>query len=259
MLEVATVSCTLGGHRILRDVSVQCQPGLLTAIIGPNGSGKTTLLKIMSGELEPSTGEVFYGCIPVRRSTAADFARSRAVLSQLSELSFPMLVEEVVMMGRYPHFHVRPGRADQEACDAAFYVMEITHLRGRNYLTLSGGERQMVHFARVYAQILNATTSEQKILLLDEPTTFLDVRHQHQFMKVVKKIAADGAIVVAVLHDIALAAQYADRIVALKSGVKIADDATTRVVTAALFSNLYGVSVQILHHPTSGFPLIIFD
>lgn len=258
MLEARNVSCMLGSRRIIEDVSAEFRPGKLTIIIGPNGSGKTTLMRVLSGELAPIAGRILYDGHEVTRKELGTLAKKRAVLSLQSILSFPLTVDEVIRMGRYPHFRLRPSAHDEAVCRAAIGKLHIEHLQGRNYLALSGGEQHMVHFARVLAQIWDQQDGQHRFLLLDEPTAFLDINHQHQFLKTVKEMARDGAVVIAVLHDINLAAQYADCIIAMHNGRKVAEGTPEVVSTPDLFDRLYGMRGKVVRQEGVDFPIVLF-
>jgi iron complex transport system ATP-binding protein len=257
MLEVRDISYHIGNARILRGISAQFQAGVFSVIVGPNGSGKSTLLKIMSGEHTPSTGNVQYDNKPIDSISNRDRAKSRAVLSQHTELSFPLTVTEIVMMGRYPHFLVKPSKEDYEICEAALERMSVLELGARNYLTLSGGEQQIVQFARILAQIWDVRDGETKYLLLDEPTTFLDLKHQHQFLHIALELASEGAVVVAVIHDINLAAQYADFILAIESGTVLASGAAHEVIQPKIIDALYHIDSTVLRLEGMQFPIVV--
>ncbi len=257
MLEVHDITYHIGNAKILRGISAQFHAGVLSVIVGPNGSGKSTLLKIMSGENNPSTGNVHYASKPIESMSHRDRARSRAVLSQRTELTFPLTVSEIVMMGRYPHFLVKPSHEDYEICEAALERMGAIELGARNYLTLSGGEQQIVQFARILAQIWGNKNEEAKYLLLDEPTTFLDLKHQHQFLHIALELASEGAVVVAVIHDINLAAQYAGFILAIESGTVLASGTPHDVVQVETINALYHINSTVLRHEGMQFPIVI--
>lgn len=182
MLEVKNISYAIGDKILLDDVSVSFDAGKLNLIIGPNGAGKSTLIKIICGQLKALHGSVFYNDRNIDALSMAGLARIRSVLSQNIELAFPMQVSEVVMMGRYPHFSGRPSAKDNLACDEAMNFFDVNTLADRNYMTLSGGEKQRVHFARVLSQIWYPVEDQFRYLILDEPLTFLDVRYQFDFM-----------------------------------------------------------------------------
>jgi iron complex transport system ATP-binding protein len=254
MLELRNIGYEIGGAVILDDVSASFATGRLSMIIGPNGSGKSTLLRIAAGELRPRNGDVLYDGAPIpgRRELAA----VRAVLSQRVTVPFPLAVEDVVMMGRYPHFGAVPSARDVEIRDLAMKKADVDTFRGRNYLTLSGGEQQMVQLARALAQIWEGPAP--RTLLLDEPTTYLDINHQHHLLATLRSILDEGMTVVAVMHDVNLASQYADAIIALRRGVKVADGTPEEVITAELFASLYDMRGTIIRSSDLDFPLIVF-
>jgi iron complex transport system ATP-binding protein len=257
MLEVRDVTYDIGNAKILRGISAQFEPGVLSVIVGPNGSGKSTLLRVMSGEYIPSAGNILYDKKPLGEIGHRDRAQIRAVLSQRTELTFPLTVTEIVMMGRYPHFLVKPSNKDYEICEGALERMGVLELGARNYLTLSGGEQQIVQFARILAQIWGNRQGETKYLLLDEPTTFLDLKHQHQFLHIALELASEGTVVVAVIHDINLAAQYADFILAIESGKVLASGTPHQVIRPEIIDALYHIDSTILHPEGFQFPIVL--
>ena len=191
MVDVEGVSYTVKGARILRDVSVRFRPNRMNVLLGPNGAGKSTLLKIAAGLLTPTAGDVRYavrdGARSVHRIPSDALARSRAVLSQHVELAFPLVVEDVVLMGRYPHFGRAPTTHDRDIVVRALDLVGMLDFRARAYPTLSGGEQQKVQLARVLAQIWNVDGSangEPKVLFLDEPTSNLDVHYQLHLLEI---------------------------------------------------------------------------
>ncbi len=252
MLEVKNIQYSIGQHRILKGVSAAFEPGKVNMIIGPNGSGKSTLLKIVSNEINNYTGEVHYDKRVLGKKDKEVIARVRAVLSQESELSFPLTVEEVVMMGRYPHFSLKPSAKDNEICQHALEKMNIAELSERNYLTLSGGEKQRVHFARVLAQIWDRPKDGYRYLLLDEPIASLDLNYQHEFLHTAQTMAAEGTVVVAVIHDLNLVLQYASHVIMLMKGELLASGTPSEVITSANLFNLYGLNCHISRDEQSG-------
>jgi iron complex transport system ATP-binding protein len=257
MLEVHDITYHIGDAKILLGISARFEPGVLSVIVGPNGSGKSTLLRVMSGEYLPSSGDVMYDSKPLAAIHPHDRARIRAVLSQRTELTFPLTVAEIVMMGRYPHFFVKPSHEDYEICEAALERMGVLELGARNYLTLSGGEQQIVQFARILAQIWGDKNTGTKYLLLDEPTTFLDLKHQHQFLHIALELASEGAVVVAVIHDINLAAQYAGFILAIKSGKVLASGTAREIIQPEIIRALYQTNASILNTAEFSFPIVV--
>jgi iron complex transport system ATP-binding protein len=237
MLFAKNISFNVGATPLLQDISVQFQPRKINLIIGPNGAGKSTLVKILSGQLKPATGEVLYGGKNIAGIPVAEQARFRAVLSQNMELAFPLTVREVVMMGRYPHFDSSPRQTDKDICEEAMRFFDITGFVDRNYMTLSGGEKQRVHFARVVAQIWAQVEGQPRFLLLDEPLTFLDVYYQFGFMNKLCELAKQQNLVIAgVVHDLNLVGKYADYLVLLNEGKILAEGSKQSVLTE---NNLY--------------------
>jgi iron complex transport system ATP-binding protein len=254
MLEARNITFRVGNKTLISDVSVSFAPGRLHLLIGPNGAGKSTLIKVLARLLRPNIGKVEYAGEDVEHASEADLARRRAVLSQAIEVAFPLTVREVVMMGRYPHFGGRPGPVDEKITDQLMELFDVTEFRERNYQTLSGGERQRVNFARVLAQLWRADSdlpsasdaapavNSYRYLFLDEPLTFLDIRHQIAFLKMVQDFAsAPDMVTVGVVHDLNLAARFADYIVLLNDGRVVAAGAPDEVLTAERIQEVFGV------------------
>lgn len=244
MLKLNHLSYHVGAAQILKDVTLELQAGLFHVIAGPNGSGKSTLLKIMSGEYKASAGTVTYNNEPLGSVSKLKLAQQRAVMSQHTELQFPLSVEEVVLMGRYPYFQFRPSANDLQVCHYVMKEMEIESYAQRNYLTLSGGEQQRVQFARVLAQLGNETDKSGKILFLDEAVSSLDIKYQHQLLQKVKSLVLGGVTVVCILHDLNLAVQYADRLFFLKNGSLYASVSGHDELTTTVLQAVYDVPFQ---------------
>ena len=242
-----------GTHMLLNGVNFELSTGEILAIIGPNGAGKSTLIKALSGDLDYQGQISVDGLsdVPVER------ARQLAVLPQLSLLNFPYRVSEVVNLARIPH---RSGwLRDQEIVDQALSLMDIGFLKNRLYTELSGGEKQRVQLARALAQIWDKNDAAQgtRILLLDEPTTALDLGHQRDLMLAIQKFAKQGVAVIMVLHDINLAAQYADSMLALVCSEQIAHGAVKDVVTKDIINRLFSIQTEIVKHPVNDNPVVI--
>jgi iron complex transport system ATP-binding protein len=258
MLEAGDITFRVGARALLSGVSVKFKPGGLHLVIGPNGAGKSTLIKVLARLLRPHAGEVLYEGADVGRASEADLAKRRAVLSQAVEVAFPLSVREVVMMGRHPHFGSSPGPSDEKIVDELMEFFDVTEFAERNYQTLSGGERQRVNFARVLAQLWRAGAS-CRYLFLDEPLTFLDIRHQIEFMKKVRAFAdAPDVVTVGVVHDLNLAARFADQIVLLDRGRVVANGTPAEVLTAEHIRDVFGVEPTFVPVEQSGVHLI-FD
>jgi iron complex transport system ATP-binding protein len=252
MLGVHDVTYRVGNKALISEVSISFPPGQLHLIIGPNGAGKSTLIKVLARLLRPQSGEVKYDGADAQHASESRLAKHRAVLSQAVELAFPLTVREVVMMGRYPHFGVRPGPIDENIVNELMQFLDVEEFRDRDYQTLSGGERQRVNFARVLAQLWRADShtsplpgspaSVCRYLFLDEPLTFLDIRHQIDFMKKVRSFAtAADVVTVGVVHDLNLAARFADQIVILNHGRVVAAGPPEQVLTTEHIRNVFGV------------------
>ena len=253
MLEATDIHYTIGDTRILQDVAISVDAGEMVALCGPNGAGKSTLLRILSGEVTASSGEVRFRDTPIEQWPTATLAQSRAKLSQESQLTFSFRVSEVVEMGRFPHN--TPGENAQIIADCMAQV-DITDLANRYYTSLSGGEKQRVHLARVLAQLTSEAT-EPKLLLLDEPTSALDMLHQEVALQTAHTLCREQQFgVIVVLHDLNLAASWADRILLMKEGGVVHKGSPHEVLTHAILREVYGIDVLVLEHPKTGRPII---
>ncbi len=253
MLEVSGIACGYDGGDVLTDVSLRLAPGDFVALAGPNGSGKSTLIRAMSRVLRPRRGRAtFEGAdlyeLPARRS-----AQAIAVLPQESTLEFEFTCEEIVLMGRAPHL----GRFETEGARDLAVVREAMErtstweLRHRPVLELSGGERQRVLLARAFAQ-------EPRVLLLDEPTSHLDLAFQVQILRLVRALRDEKkTAVLASLHDLNLASAYADRLVLLSGGRVAATGAPKDVLTEAVLRPVFGEGLSVRAHPDTGAPLVL--
>lgn len=250
-LTVAQLSYTLAGKSLLQDISFELERGELTVLLGPNGAGKSTLLKCLAGE-QLATGEIHY--FGQKEWSANKLAQHMALLPQQSTLSFPFTAQEVIELGSTPLALSR-----KECRQQAQYYSELTHtqhLRSRLYPTLSGGEKQRIHMARVLLQLHQA--EQQAILLLDEPTSALDPEHQHQTLRLAHRLAHEqNYCVVVVLHDLNLAAQYGDRLLTLHQGRIFQQGTPWQVLTPKTIEALYGYHTQIIAHPTMGHPVVL--
>jgi iron complex transport system ATP-binding protein len=261
MLTATSVTFRVGNKPLVSDISASFGAGKLHLIIGPNGAGKSTLVKILARLLRPQAGAVAYDGIDVSTASEAELAKRRAVLSQAVEVAFPLTVREVVMMGRYPHFGGRPGSADEKIVDDVMDHFDVTEFSERNYQTLSGGERQRVNFARVLAQLWSDAAAETttRYLFLDEPLTFLDIRHQIDFLKKIRKFTtAPDVVTVGVVHDLNLAARFADQIVLLNDGRVVASGTPAEVLTTERIQAVFEVKPTFIPSEYSGVHLV-FD
>ena len=240
MVELRGIRYRVGDVAILDDVSVRFQPGRLNVILGPNGAGKSTLLRIAAGLLRPNAGEVLYDDVRVESFGDERLARRRAMLSQHIELAFPLSAEDVVLMGRYPHYGRVPRAIDREIVRHTLALVEMTAKAGQAYDTLSGGERQKVQLARVLAQIwrdadVPDAADVGRVLFLDEPTSNLDVHYQLWLLDLARDLLAHDCTVVAILHDLNVALEYGQHFLLLNAGrvaveAERADDITPEIV-----------------------------
>lgn len=233
------VSLVRDGRTLLEDVTLGVDGGDVVAVLGPNGAGKSSLVRALSGEW-PVSGDVLMDGASLRSMAPLARARRMAVLPQQSFLDFPFPVREVVEMSRFPH--ETTALTDSQIVKDVVAALEIDDLAGRTYTTLSGGERQRVHLARVFAQLWEARSTG--VFLLDEPTAPLDLAHQLLIMEQVRALAAAGAAVLVVMHDINLASRFCDRIVLIGGGRKLADDDPVAVLDSDALRVAYGVEIE---------------
>jgi iron complex transport system ATP-binding protein len=250
-LRLERVSVTLGGASILTDVSADVAEGEWVGLIGPNGAGKSTTLRAAAG-LVPYTGRVEVFGDDASSLGRREIARRIALVPQIPQLPQDATVHEYALLGRTPHlgYLSSEGRADHDAVERALIRLDLLSFARRRLGSLSGGERQRVTLARALVQ-------DASILLLDEPTTALDVGRQQQVMEIVDQLRADGSLtVLSAMHDLTLAGQYADRLLLLSGGRIVARGAAEDVLTRALISEHYGAAVQIVGDPRSGIAVI---
>ncbi len=257
MLAAYDLSVRVGNAALLSHVSAAVVPGQVLAVVGPNGAGKSTLLRALAGDRTPTEGEVMLDGRALTQWRAADMARIRAVVLQHSGLDFAFTALEVVLLGRTPHAGRVSRARDLAIATAALTAADAATLRSRTYPTLSGGERQRVQFARALAQIWDAPGGAARYLLLDEPTAALDLAHQHRTLQRARDWARRGAGVFVVLHDLNLAAAYADRILMLSRGRAVALGTPADVLRPDLIEQVFGVAVALAEHPDAAGPLII--
>lgn len=246
----AGVSVELGGKRVLSDVTLPVIAGEVLALVGPNGAGKSTLLAAMAGDIELKSGQIELSSQPLQHWRAEELALRRAVLLQQVQLSFPFNVLEVVQMGRAPWSNTAASTHDDELVSAAMAATDVTHFAGRRFSYLSGGEKARVALSRVLAQ-------DTGVLMLDEPTAALDLRHQELVLQVARTRAAAGRAVVVVLHDLNLAAGYADKVAVLEQGQLAALGTPEEVLTEELLSRVYQYGIDVMAHPVTGRTVVL--
>ena len=250
VLSAKDLSVTIAGNTILDKVSLEVRSGEIVALVGPNGAGKSTLLAAITGDRDCDSGTVEIGNAPASEWTQLELAMRRSVLLQRIEMSFPFAVAEVIRMGREPWRNTDLEDEDDEAMAWAVEATDVGHLLDRSFTTLSGGEQARAALARTLSQ-------RTALLMLDEPTAALDIAHQEQVLRVARERARLGDAVVVVLHDLALAASYSDRVVILSEGRVVASGWPIDVMTDELLSSVYGCRIETMAHPRTG-ALLIF-
>jgi iron complex transport system ATP-binding protein len=249
LIELRGVGVERGKRTILSDVSLEVNPGEVLALVGPNGAGKSTLLATLAGEIVPARGEAMIVGRPSPSYRPKELARLRSVLLQSNDVSFPFRVRQVVQMGRNPWAGTEHEELDDHVVGQAMADVGVTDLAQRRFNELSGGERARVSLARVLAQ-------QTDLLLLDEPTAALDLHHQDRVMQLVCSRATDSRGVVVVLHDLSLAAAYADRVALITRGEIHAIGTPRDVLTAEKLSEIYGVALRVMDSP-DGHPMVV--
>ncbi|MFH9738044.1 heme ABC transporter ATP-binding protein [Streptomyces roseolus] len=248
--EADGVRVVRGRRAVLDGARIAVRAGEVLALVGPNGAGKSTLLSVLAGDLAPEVGTVRIGGRAAGDWSAPELALRRAVLPQSAALSFPFPVAEVVRMGRAPWAGTGREAEDGAAVAEAMAATEVTGFAARPFSALSGGERARVALARVLAQ-------RTGLLLLDEPTAALDLRHQELVLRVCRERAAAGDAVVVVLHDLGLAAAHADRVGVVHGGVVAADGPPAEVFGEELLGRVYRQPVEVFPHPRTGVPQVV--
>lgn len=239
-----------GGRDILGGVDLSVRAGEVLALIGPNGAGKSTLLGALSGDVEIDGGEIQFAGRALADWPLAEQARRRGVLLQDNQVLFPFTVHQVVEMGRAPWRRTPLEDEDNEAIAWAIDLADIAHLGNRRVPSLSGGERARSAFARVVA-------GRTGVLLLDEPTAALDLKHQESVLSLARDRADAGDAVIVVLHDLNLAAAHSDRIALLRRGTIAAEGTPEEVLTAETVSEVYDHPVEVIRHPRTGAAIVV--
>lgn len=246
-LLVKNLTLGYGPKTIISQMDLSITPGRFTVLAGPNGSGKSTLLRALSGTMRPSEGEVLLDGIPVAAMPARDLARRIGILPQAPQAPEGMVVADLVRMGRFPHRSLmsRWSAKDEEAFTDALRMTGTEDLRYQPLDQLSGGQRQRAWVAMVLAQ-------QSRIVLLDEPTTFLDLAHQIEVLHLIEDLVRAGRTVVAVLHDLNQAARHADHLIMLNNGRVAALGTPAEVLTSENVGEVFGVQVSVLTDPETG-------
>lgn len=247
---IRDVGLRLGPAAILEGVTLDVAYGRVLALVGPNGAGKSSLLALLSRDAAPTAGSIDLDGRPLPEWSVRELSRTRAVLMQSHRVAFSFTAAQVVEMGRAPWIGTERADADAERIADALERTDVAHLATRSFPSLSGGEQARVSLARVLAQ-------DTPVVLLDEPTAALDIRHQEDVLRIARDLAARGRAVVVVLHDLSLAAAYADDVAMIEGGRIVAWGGPHDVFTAARIEAVYRTPVRVIDDPDTGRPIVL--
>ena len=250
VMEASDVTVRIGDAILLDRVGFAVEAGRFSAILGPNGAGKSTLMKVLAGSLQPTAGRVWLWGKTLREWPRRETSQLRAVLSQRTDLTFPFTVRDVVLLGRSPYAGHSRRDTDLAVVNSTMKMCGISHLSRRVYPTLSGDEQQRVQLARVLAQLhRNGTNFEDcsgQVLLLDEPTSSLDIAHQHAILTLARALAGRGMAVVAVLHDLNQAVVFADSVHLMKDARFVEAGPPAEIIRPDSVKTVFDIDVRMV-------------
>ena len=253
MIDIKNFSYSYDSNNIINDINLHIRDGSFNCILGPNGSGKTTLIKNIVRLLEPEKESIYISKKDIIDYSRKELSQNLALVPQTSFIEYEFTVEDIVMMGRMPYqkrFSSETAE-DVKIVESAMIDTDVFYFKDRSINNLSGGERQRVIIARALAQ-------KPKILILDEPISYLDIHHQVEIMKLIKKLSVENNItVIMILHDINFAIEYAENILFLKDGKIYASGTSDEVITSEIIKSVYGVNACIIKNPISGYKYVI--
>jgi iron complex transport system ATP-binding protein len=263
-LKATDLDVRIGTATLLDGVSLEVADGELVALSGPNGAGKTTLMRSLAGDVKPARGSVSLDDQDLEDWSGADLARRRSVMSTDTSVAFGYNAREVALLGRLPIHAGDPSEADDAIVDDLLAAVDCSHLAGRVFSTLSTGERQRIQLARAIAQLASSAGTaddapDTRYMLLDEPTSSLDPAHQHRAMRLLREQVEAGTGVLAVLHDLNLAAAYADRIALMKDTRIVATGTPSEVLRSELLREVFDVPMLVIPHPHLAHPLVVAE
>ncbi|RBP79417.1 heme ABC transporter ATP-binding protein [Marinomonas rhizomae] len=259
-IEIQALSISVDKKTLLDDIDLTIKPNELSLLIGPNGAGKSTLLKACSGDMPPSKGDVFINQKSIASFSPLELAKTRAVMTQSYQMGFNFTVIEVVSMGCFNYEEDISQVQKLDILQDVMHFMEIEHLAERSFMTLSGGEQQRTQLARVLAQLwLPYEQDEARYLFLDEPTSSLDVFHQYHVLSLAKALTKRNIGVLAVIHDLSLAASFADQLVLLNNGKMVTKGRPENVLQRSHLEKVYGIKAEYYHHSVAVKPSVLLD
>ncbi len=257
MIRIENISLSIGQREILKNVSADLHAKSVNIIIGPNGAGKSCLLDSIGGINRNYSGEILWNNVPVNEIKQNKRSTIQAYLTQNIQIQFPIRVRDIISTGRFPFYDYKPNSIDEEIILEAVEMFEINHLLERNYLTLSGGEKQRVQFARIFSQAYNTEASEEKLLILDEPISHLDIHFQFEFLNKLKAFTIKHNLIsILVIHELSLAFEFATQLIVLDEGRTILTGKPKDVVRDKLFDSTFKISSTLLEMEGHDFLLI---
>ena len=250
MISIQDIQYSIRQKNLLKDISLEIGKAEILAIIGPNGAGKSTLLKTISGEISPDSGSVCMNDEDITNIALQQQAQLRAVVKQSNHVLFPFSVYDIVSFGRYPINKGIPDAHDEIIIRSTMEKLDLEKISNQVYSTLSGGEMQRVQLARAIVQIDHGDDLENKLLLLDEPLSNMDIKHQHHCLSLLNELSAKGCTIVIVLHDLNLATVYCSQIALLNAGELRYHGAASNFNDIELINRIYGIDMEIIKHPS---------
>lgn len=259
-IELQNVSVLINEKQLLHNINLSIKPNALTVLIGPNGAGKSTILKTCAGDMASTSGNVSINQQKLQTFTSLELAKTRAVMTQSYEMGFGFSVEQIVHMGCFLYEEEVCRQQLQEIVKEVMGFMNIEALASRNFMTLSGGEQQRTQLARVLAQLWYPyVQKEPRYLLLDEPTSSLDIFHQYQVLALAKQLTQRNIGVLAVVHDLSLAACFADQLILLSKGQTVATGSPETVLQRHYLSQVYGINAYYYQHSPNVMPSLLLE
>ena len=249
-IKATQVSLSRGNRWLLNDIKLEIECGQILGVIGPNGSGKTTLLNLLAGDFPASNGEIYYENLLINDYTLIDRAKYRSVMSQRQEIVFSYTVKEIIEMGIVGEYGIDRDTHTTDRLQNIIELLQLEELKDRNVRTLSGGEQQRVHIARALVQIWQEKSyPDPRFLLLDEPTSSLDLAHEIQVLEILRAEVKKGLGVMVVFHDLNLTAHFADKIALISEGKIAAYGTPEQVLEPEILSNIYGLAMTVSKKP----------